>query len=1027
MAQEASAQVFYRDLFTLARELERGGEDYLAQQIFHGLSLEREISPSLRLEAQAFAAAIAGEGPWNLRLERSASRFLQEVSSPELLVGMGAGSLGFGLGRVMGLSFLRGMGIRGSTAVVSGRLLGLATEATTFTLASRSVARFTGRSSEGIFDHFATHWASAALMMGTLRVTGWGVQKLLGPLAPTASPLQNFGYQSAQQGAMYLGLLGNAYAAEKIGWTPERSWDAILAASAAELVTFQVAGRLSRQIFHPSLGSLERRLELEALRGERGALRPPTLVQGAFDPGFLPMVFNMGSDNGGSSGGSGNKGRSPVPRRDQTLTFETENLGLPGDPRRAESLLTIMRRIREKELKFEEEILDHDVPFTIEGLMNLKDPSSLENLVSILNSATRSIRLHPETAAKLKDRRVIIVLEPNPAIDRPNSKVIRIPFEDGEFKVPYRELGFRDSAPKPPLEPQNPPRRARNDDSLPGFQTHLGKVGRELEFESFIQLTRRIMEKRDEFQEALVQENMVVRLKWEMGWNLDNLLRMLNFNLPRLGEIPEMRRINLSIGEGTEKISVVVLKNEGAFVAPFEPTRMVGGRATPVGREPKSTPQRTPRKTPVREGAPPSARDSQEGLANLNAPLSAKDLPYWVLAPENLMRQLRRVLSEQGGEATPVFILENRSLALAELQALTEKITGSFPEGLRWELLVPDNPEGRKTFSGESREGRVQWRLGNQEPWNRASRQAIFDTAVVRSPAEIYQHLQAMAAHEGRGENSVIHLKQKGEVSQEYLDALGPALTQMLKHFELNRSSLLLISETGKTLLGLQKQHGQWTLVNRGETPSVRELEGRDSDRPTELPPIPQATASVGAPRNFSLVRIPTQLIQHWKVMLDPLTTKSRLDLLVRFDEALSPKDELGFQRDLMGLPEGRQIALHDIPGKQTLTLRMEGGKLQVRRAGWEKPPELNPLSVSDPVDFFHQLAFVAESPSQGRILKATTTQRWPENDMPLDFLETLSTFRDLPYRELRLIWRGDQGASMKRFSRRRLSGWQEG
>lgn len=1027
---ETSPEVFYRDLLTLARELDRRGEETLAHQIFQGISQERNIPTPLREEAQTHALAILGEGPLAFRMERSASRFLEEVTAPELLVGMGAGSLGFGLGRAFGLRSLMGFGIRGSSAVVSGRLLGLASEATAFTLASRSVARWTGHSQEGVLENFATHWASAALMMGSLRLTGWGIQKLLGPLSPAASPLQSFAYASAQQGGMYLGLIGNALASEKIGWVRERPWDAILTASAAELLSFQVAGRLSRQMFHPTLGSLERALERDAMRVEERAQGNRSVTQGALAAvglgaeGLIPMVFNMGSDNGGSSDGSGPKGPGPARPRFQTLTFETKNIGLPGDPRRAETLVTIMRRIRDRELRFEEEILKEDFCFTIEGAFNLKDASSLENLVSLLNSTTETLRRDPTRRDGLRNRQVIIQLEANPAADRPNAKTIRIPFQEGQFKVPYTELGLGDPTPMAPVKPQRGARPERRDNTLPSFETHLGKGGRQLTFANFTQLTRRIMEKRGGFEQALIEENMAITLESDFGWNRDNLLRILNNHLPRLNEIPELRRINLRIGP--EKTSDVVWKHEGSFSAPLGP-RTGEGRTTPAVRAPRSTPQRIPKRSPKPSPTPPSSRRSKEGLGGSGTALSARDLPNWVVTPENMMIQIRRVLTECEAESVPVFILEHRTLTLAEIQSIADKARDALPEGSRLEFLVPENAGIPQTFTGEVREGKLKWSYGNQEPWNRAGRQAIFDTAVVQSPAEIYQHLYAMAGHESRGANSVVHLKQRGEVSQDYLDALGPAIQQMLRHFTLKRNRLILISEAGATLLAFEKKGGLWTETTESKTAQPPSPSVNESDRPTEIPPPPQGRPSASPSRNFKLVRIPTQFLQHWKTMLDPSAPHKEVDLLLGLDHSLTAQEEIGIQRELAELPEGRQVALHDLVGKQTLTLKKGGGRLLISRDVWRKPSQLNPLSVSDPVDLFHQLAFVAEQPAQGRTLKATTTQDWPGAAIPVDFLDALNSFRNLPYRHLQLVWPGEPQANTKQFTRRRLSGWHEG
>jgi hypothetical protein len=1027
---ETSPQVFYRDLLTLAREWDQRGEEFLAHQVFQGISLEPNIPHSIREEAQAHALAIRGEGPLAFRMERSASRFLEEVTAPELLVGMGAGSLGFGLGRAFGLRSLAGMGIRGSSAVISGRLLGLAAEATAFTLASRSVARWTGHSQEGVLDNFATHWASAALMMGSLRITGWGIQKILGPLSPAASPLQSFGYVSAQQGGMYLGLIGNAWASEKIGWVRERPWDAILAASAAELLSFQVAGRLSRQMFHPTLGNLERALERDAMRVEERAQGTRDVTQGALAAagwgaeGLIPMVFNMGSDNGGSSDGSGPKGPGPARPRFQTLTFETKNIGLPGDPRRAETLVTIMRRIRDRELRFEEEILKEDFHFTIEGAFNLRDASSLENLVSLLNSTTDTLRRDPSKRIRLRNRQVVIQIEANPAADRPQAKTIRIPFQGDEFKVPYAALGLSESTAMAPMKPQRGARSERKDNTLPSFETHLGKGGRQLNFANFTQLTRRIMEKRGGFEQALIEENMAITLESDFGWNLENLLRILNFNLPRLEEIPELRRINLKIGP--EQISEVVWKNEGSFSAPLR-SRAGAGRTTPAARVPRSTPQRVPKRSPKPSPTPPSSRKSKEGPGGSGAALSAQDLPNWVITPENIMVQIRRVLAECEVDRVPVFILEHRTLTLSEIQSIADKTRDALPEESRLELLVPENAGIPQTFTGEVREGKLKWSYGNQEPWNRAGRQAIFDTAVVRSPAEIYQHLYAMAGQESRGENSVVHLKQRGEVSQDYLDALGPAIQQMLRHFTLKRNRLILISEAGSTLLAFERKGGLWTETTQRKITQSPSTPVSESDRPTETPPPPRDQGNLRTSRNFKLVRIPTQLLQHWKTMLDPSAPNKELDLLLGLDHSLTAQEEIGIQRELAELPEGRRIALHDLVGKQTLNLRKMGGRLAITRDVWRKPSQLNPLSVSDPVDLFHQLAFVAEQPAQGRTLKATTIQDWPGAKIPVDFLEALNSFRNLPYRHLQLVWPGEPQANMKPFTRRRLSGWQEG
>lgn len=316
---ESDNQLYFEDLLERGRELNRQGQRSLAMGVFDHLRLQENIPGEIRRTAQSEWEVERGTAPLGLRLERSLSGFLDQVTAPELLVGMGLAALGFSMGRIAGMQLARAGGWGPSSILWGGRLLGLATEAATFVGAGRLTAIGLGRSKAPFWNGFGEDWLHAIGMVGALRAARGAVQAFYGygPSWLPSNRWQRWVYQSQQGLAelLTLGAVNSAYQYGAIGRVPHAEY--LITETLAQWAAFHGAGRISRQLWGPYLGGVEQRLirETKALEAE--------LATSPFPSPIVLMAM-------AGEGPPGSKGRGTPPSRPRQRpgrAQETPSLG----------------------------------------------------------------------------------------------------------------------------------------------------------------------------------------------------------------------------------------------------------------------------------------------------------------------------------------------------------------------------------------------------------------------------------------------------------------------------------------------------------------------------------------------------------------------------------------------------------------------------------------------------------------------------------------------------------------------------
>lgn len=278
---EADPGLFYEGLLSFGEGRERGGRLDLAAEIYAEVAAAAEPAPAAR--ARRRLDAISGRGAAGPRAEFLLRRLAREASDPAMLAGMGAAGAVFRITRLAALGRLAatpgaGFFSRGFGARAAASLAGFALEAPTFTLATKLAGEALGRPQDWSGGVLGREIASSYLVLGGLKLAGWGsgaaYRRLAGPAgAEGLQPLRAL----FQQGGMLGGILLGHAAEERLGLRPRLDGATTLVDAFAMLLQFNVAGRLSRQAFGEGFAAWERSMDLQS---EVFASRPrvsPTL------------------------------------------------------------------------------------------------------------------------------------------------------------------------------------------------------------------------------------------------------------------------------------------------------------------------------------------------------------------------------------------------------------------------------------------------------------------------------------------------------------------------------------------------------------------------------------------------------------------------------------------------------------------------------------------------------------------------------------------------------------------------------
>jgi len=285
LQQESDPQFFYEALYGFGLRQEQSARDEAAAAVYTGLA-----GGPLQTRAQQRLDALMGRGAVGPRAEFLLRRFASEASDPTTLLAMGVAGTAFRLTRLGVMSrlvgseasfFTRGFGAR-ATAGIAGFLV----EAPAFSLTGRVGRSALGREQEWNARALGRELASSYLVLGGMRLAGWGSEalsrSLAGPsLALRSQPLQ-FATQSLfSQGGMLTGILLGHRLEQWAGLRPAQNGATTLIDSLALLLQFHVAGNLSRGLTGSRIQAWEQGLEVQTELLSRESIptrpKPPPL------------------------------------------------------------------------------------------------------------------------------------------------------------------------------------------------------------------------------------------------------------------------------------------------------------------------------------------------------------------------------------------------------------------------------------------------------------------------------------------------------------------------------------------------------------------------------------------------------------------------------------------------------------------------------------------------------------------------------------------------------------------------------
>lgn len=290
LQRESDPEIFYEDALAFAARQQAAGRIEVAAGLYGDILQNAASFAHLQNRARRSLDAILGRGEVGVRAELLLRRFAHEASDPSMLFAMAAAGAAFRLTRLATLSRLaaspcvnaltRGFGAR----VVSG-LAGFALEAPTFTFASRFSAEALGREQDWRLSALGRDVASSYLVLGGLKLTGWGSVSLSRGLLGQTSTMGSRLLQGLfQQGGMLSGILLGHRMEEALGLRNSVAGATTFVDSLATLLQFNVAGRLLRQAAGPRIAAWEEGLDRRIQLLENSAARPQIIFPDSGGP-----------------------------------------------------------------------------------------------------------------------------------------------------------------------------------------------------------------------------------------------------------------------------------------------------------------------------------------------------------------------------------------------------------------------------------------------------------------------------------------------------------------------------------------------------------------------------------------------------------------------------------------------------------------------------------------------------------------------------------------------------------------------
>ncbi len=320
---ERDPELLASGLLNLAARLESRGAEAPALEVLHFLQELPTVPAHLRLRAQRRQAALTGQGATTgARAEVLIRRFAGEVTNPAALFAMGAAGIVFRTVRLGALARLAdspaSRWTRGPIASFLGAGASFLAEAPTFALAHRSADAALGRPLDWSNEALGRELASSFITLGAMRLIGSTpsfVRRGLGGgraaattssfgvsanALPLPGPPPTKGREIVEQTlSLYAGILLGHGLEMHLGLRPSQSFDELLFDSAAMLLQFHVAGRLSRQAFGENWSHWENRLDFQSQQLssalQSSPSRLPAWRPAVLGPEVLPNILQMSS------------------------------------------------------------------------------------------------------------------------------------------------------------------------------------------------------------------------------------------------------------------------------------------------------------------------------------------------------------------------------------------------------------------------------------------------------------------------------------------------------------------------------------------------------------------------------------------------------------------------------------------------------------------------------------------------------------------------------------------------------------
>ncbi len=276
LAEEPDPEIFLHGLLNLGMRLENSDRLQAAAGVYQFIrevgasanNSRRTVPLQVVRGAEARWNAMSGTGSSGARAEFLLRRLTREALEPTALLGMAAASTAFRVTRLAILNRLiarpmESLLTRGFGARATASFVGFGVEAVIFPAATRTGKAVLGEELEWTTDQIGREVASSFILLGALKLVGWGTVRAMNSVGAGPLPRQIFNRifpQTGMLGGIYLGH----QAETALGLRPHLDNATTFLDSLTLLLQFNVGGELSRRAMGPRFSREMQATELAA-------------------------------------------------------------------------------------------------------------------------------------------------------------------------------------------------------------------------------------------------------------------------------------------------------------------------------------------------------------------------------------------------------------------------------------------------------------------------------------------------------------------------------------------------------------------------------------------------------------------------------------------------------------------------------------------------------------------------------------------------------------------------------------------